>query len=134
MSDIAALVDRIDADPDKAHSESTPATQALIAIGEPALPRVVPLLLSDRYETRLRAVHVLELVSMGVFGFRSGLGWARREDEQAWKEFWGRMNPGPAGSVGRARTVELWQEWLAARGTSSEPARPTDRDRTDGSE
>jgi hypothetical protein len=116
-NDIAALVDQIDADPDLLHSESTPAVQALIGIGEPALSAVIPLLLSDRDETRLRARNVVELITMRMLGFEPGIGWRDAQGEQEWLRLWRRMGDftESMSKEERRQSVARWTRWLDGR-------------------
>lgn len=115
---LADLIAAIDAEPDLLHAESTPATEALIDIGEAALPGLIPLLVSSSEDTRMRAAHVLEMVTMELFGFRRGKGWDDFAHEIRWRDFWSAMM-GPAiddgGEPGAAARVAHWRSWLDHR-------------------
>ena len=58
--DIARLIATINDSPDPSHGDLTPSVHALVRIGLPALPSVLPLLESEDKWTRLRAQRVLE--------------------------------------------------------------------------
>ena len=58
--DIARLVATINDSPDPSHGDLTPSVHALVRLGLPALPSVLPLLESEDKWTRLRAQRVLE--------------------------------------------------------------------------
>lgn len=115
---LADLIAAIDDAPDKLHAESTPATGALIDLGIAALPAVVPLLASPAADTRMRAQHVLEMVTMELFGFRRGHGWDDFAHEIRWRDFWAAMmaeGADEAGEPSAASVVAHWQSWLDHR-------------------
>lgn len=112
------LIAAIDDAPDKLHSESTPATEALIEQGVDALPAVIPLLASPDADTQMRAAYVLEMVTMELFGFRPGRGWEDFAHEIRWRDFWTAMmvgSPDEAGEPGAASMVAHWQSWFDHR-------------------
>lgn len=113
--DIAALLARIDDDPDPLHLDSTPAATALAAAGRPALPGLLALLAAPQPHTRLRAQRAFEGVLMRELGFVPGQGFATPEGEQRLRALWAAQGgyawdaPEPA----RARAIAAWQAWLA---------------------
>lgn len=112
---LSDLVAAIDDGPDKLHAESTPATEALIDLGIEALPAVIPLLASPAADTRMRAAHVLEMVTMEQAGFRRGHGWDDFAHEIRWRDFWSAMMGEGADDPGEPRAasrVAHWQSWL----------------------
>jgi hypothetical protein len=115
--EIAALVNRLNQQPDKLHSDNTPAVNELIAIGVPVLEQVLPLMLGENRDTRLRALRVTEMVTMKLHGFRPGSGWLRTGDEHAWRELWKAMGEltADAPASARAAAVGRWMEWLRAQ-------------------
>lgn len=118
--DIPSLLAQIDEEPDKLHSDSTPAVEALIEIGEPALAPVLELMLSPNRETRMRAQKVLEGVTLRLHGFRPGHGWDDRSHEDDWRRFWKSLGglDWDAPEAERAATVARWREWLRAKESS----------------
>jgi hypothetical protein len=119
--EIERLVRQINASPDKLHGDYTPAVLKLIEIGEPALPAVLPLMVSEERETRLRAQRVLEGVTMAMFGFRIGHGWTRPGGEEAWRRLWDDLGGVSAedSPERRAQAVDRWTRWL--RGKTAPP-------------
>jgi hypothetical protein len=81
--DLEALLAAIDDDADPAHLDMTPAVQALGAMGDRAVPRLLDLLLSEIEETRLHAQRALELVVYRRHGFEPGRGFPSPAAEQA---------------------------------------------------
>jgi len=112
--DIPSLLARIDEEPDKLHSDMTPAVEALIEIGEPALGPVLELMLSPGRETRMHAQRVLEGVTLRLHGFRPGQGWDDQSREDDWRRFWKSLGDldWDAPEASRADAVALWREWL----------------------
>lgn len=82
------VVDQLNDEPDRLHSENTPAVAWLVHAGLPALPCVVDLLCDESEETRMRAQCVVTTVTMRVFGFVPGSGWATVDGEDRWLHFW----------------------------------------------
>ena len=118
---IDALVARINDKPDVLHSDYTPAVHELIEIGERAFPRVLPLMESDDVKTRLRALRVLEVGTLKMYGFSPGHGWERVDGEQRWRVFWRSLGDlrHDASLSSRRRSVRLWREWIQSRKTAT---------------
>jgi len=114
--EIAELIERIDQHPDKLHGDHTPAVGRLIEIGRPALGRVLELMLNENRDTRLRALRVIETVTMGLAGFRLGQGWSSAADERTWRDQWSAMGSltADAPMTKRAESVAKWRQWLGA--------------------
>lgn len=113
--DIAALLARIDENPDELHLDSTPAVTALAAAGRPALPGLLDLMAAPQPHTRLRAQRAFEGVLMRELGFVPGQGFATPDGEQRLRALWAAQGgyawdaPEPA----RAGAIAAWQAWLA---------------------
>jgi hypothetical protein len=114
---IEELLARLNEAPDKLHSDSTPAVEALIAQGEAALAPVLQRMAADDEATRMRAQRVLEGITMASLGFQPGKGWPDASAEGRWRALWRSLGDldwqSPAGQ--RAQSVALWQAWLAQR-------------------
>lgn len=115
---VRALLARIDENPNPLHRNYTPAVNALIEIGEPALLPTLELMLADDRNTRLRTQTVIESVTAEQNGFVFGQGWKRPGGEAAYRKLWselGELNwEDPKAK--RAASVELWKKWLLGRG------------------
>ena len=118
MDDVARLIGSINLDPDPAHGDLTPAVHALVRIGLPALPAVLPLLEADDRFTRLRAQRVLEGVTRAWVHSRTSSPPLTRRDAHVWMKLW--QDNGAfdweADATARARAVSLWRAWLARVG------------------
>jgi hypothetical protein len=114
--DLAALLARIDDDPDPLHLDSTPAATALAAAGRPALPGLLALMAAPQPHTRMRAQRAFEGVLLRELGFVPGQGFATREGEQRLRDLWAAHGgyawdaPEPV----RASAIAAWQAWLAS--------------------
>jgi hypothetical protein len=110
------LVRTINHKHDKLHPEWTPSVVKLIEIGDPAIPRMLDLMLSDDGETRLRAQQVLERVTTRKLGFVPGKGWLESGGADKWRTLWKSLGnlDWEASREERERSVKLWREWLAA--------------------
>ena len=112
--DIARLIATINDSPDPSHGDLTPSVHALVRIGLPALPSVLPLLESEDKWTRLRAQRVLERTTRAWMRERSSARPGSREADYEWMELWqdnGAYDweaPAEARAAARAR----WQSWL----------------------
>ena len=118
--DIAHLIATINDSPDPSHGDLTPSVHALVQLGVPALPSVLPLLMSDDKWTRLRAQRVLERTTRAWVRERMPL--AVRDSERPTTSGWscGRTT---AGTTGRRRRRHApprsrcgrngWGGWLA---------------------
>ncbi len=111
-TDFQALAARINDDPDKLHSEMTPAVDSFIEIGRPAIPTLLDLMLSSDADTRMRAQAGLEGITMQMFGFRRGQGWSGNGEDK-WRMFWKKL-----GSLDwqdteseRRSDIALWRQW-----------------------
>jgi hypothetical protein len=117
QQEIDSLIASINDDPDKLHSDYTPAAHRLIELGEPALAPALDLMLSDDRITRMRAQRVIEGVTMRLHGFQFGQGWKDNNDELEWRRLWQSLGDldfdAPVES--RTESVELWRRWLADR-------------------
>ena len=109
---IERLVATIDDNPDLLHSQDTPSAAKLIAIGRPAIPKMLDLMSSPREDTRFRAEIVVFYIMVKEYGLEPGRGGPWRED--AFNAFWKSMGPldseDPAPK--REHAVELWRQWL----------------------
>ena len=114
---VDALIAKIDENPDILHSDYTPAVSELVRIGEPALPMVLPLMEHANEMTRLRASHVLEIVTMEMHGFSWGHGWNKEGGEAKWRAFWHSLGDlrYDASLAERQTAMRLWYEWIRTR-------------------
>jgi hypothetical protein len=113
--EIEQLVTRLNDHPDPLHGDRTPAVDALVRYGLPALPHVLPLLESGDDLTRLRAQRVLEGVSQEWVRERTPGRPLTREDTHEWNDLW-RVNGGydwQAPPRARSASVARWNAWLA---------------------
>src|SRR5262245_1957885 len=99
------------------HKHLTPSVNRLLVIGEPAIPRVLELMLDEDKYTRLRAVTVIRTISMTKHGFKPGRGWLQNEDEVKWRQFWKSLGnlEWDATEADRKKSVALWKEWLKSQ-------------------
>lgn len=113
-SEIERLVAAINEHPDHLHGDRTPAVDALIAHGLPALPHILPLLESDDELTRLRAQRVLEGATLAWTKEHTSARPLTHADTQAWQQLWTRNGPYDwrADSVARREAVRRWRAWL----------------------
>jgi hypothetical protein len=123
MSDeVAALISAINENPDPAHGDFTPAVHALVRLGLPALPAVLPLLESDDRWTRLRAQRVLEGATRAWVRTRAPERPMTRQADYAWLKLW--QDNGSydwqAAADARAEAIGRWRSWLAARSVASQ--------------
>lgn len=109
-ADIERLVAAIDAHPEPLHADYTSEVRALVRIGMPALPAVLPLLMAERELTRLRAQRVLEGVTRAWAAAHTPAA-AQRAWELLWHEQGGYDWRAPAEM--RAMALARWQAWLA---------------------
>ncbi|HJZ59244.1 MAG TPA: hypothetical protein VKE74_30140 [Gemmataceae bacterium] len=114
---IEVLVVCIDRRADKRRSDWSPAVIELIEIGEPAIPAVLGLMTTEDELTRRRAEQVLRSVTMRMYGFIPGQGWAKPADQWEWRKFWYELGnlDATAPLEKREASVELWRKWLAGR-------------------
>ncbi|HSQ58472.1 MAG TPA: hypothetical protein VLM40_22315, partial [Gemmata sp.] len=82
------LVRTIGDKPDPLHRELTPSVHKLIELGDPAIPRMLDLMLAEDRTTRLRASHVLRCIVMRQHGFIDGQGWKDDASEKRFRAFW----------------------------------------------
>jgi hypothetical protein len=108
------LVRTINDDPDILRADYTPSVDKLIKVGEPAIPRVIDLMLSEHEDTRLRAQRVLEGVTLRQHGFVVGQGWKDDKGRERWRTLWRQLGDldWKAPSDDRERAVKLWRAWL----------------------
>jgi hypothetical protein len=112
--DIARLVATINDSPDPSHGDLTPSVHALVRIGLPALPLVLPLLESEDKWTRLRAQRVLERATRAWVHEQSPARAGSREADYTWMKLW-QDNGGydwEAPAAERAYALALWKSWL----------------------
>jgi len=116
------LIRRISDDPDKLHSDRTPAAAALEEIGLPALGQVLDLMRSSDPMTRLRAQRVVEGITMRHLGFRPGHGWDASENAQAWRRLWKEQGDldWQAPDAAREESVAMWKRWLSGLASQSD--------------
>ena len=114
-ADLAALLARIDEDPDPLHLDATPAAAALAAAGRPALPGLLVLMSAPQPHTRLRAQRAFEGVLMRELGFVPGQGFATPDGEQRLRALWAAQGDYAWDTPleARARAIAAWQAWLA---------------------
>src|SRR5213592_4499738 len=72
---IRDLVSALPIHDNRAHAGYSDAVQQLIDIGDPALQFVLPVLMSENEDSRMRAATVLAGVISKRFGFEFGRGW-----------------------------------------------------------
>lgn len=115
--EIRALIDEIDRHPDPLHADRTPAVEALIRRGEGALPAVLPLLDSERGETRMRAQRILAAVTRNIVGGEQPDLPLQRGAMQRWQALWEANGDYDwrASPVDRRESLRLWTAWLEAR-------------------
>ena len=120
--DIPGLIAAINDSADPAHGDLTPAVHALVRLGLPALPAVLPLLESEDRWTRLRAQRVLEGVTRNWVRERTPERPMTRKADYAWIELWqGNGNyDWEAPEDKRAASLTRWRAWLGEHG---EPGR-----------
>lgn len=122
-ADIAALVARIDADPDPLHWDRTPAVEALIRVGWPAAPLLLDRMLDASEDTRLRAQRALEGILLRELGFVAGRGFTREGGEARFRALWDKLGgyAFDADPEDRQRAVCAWKEWLTLGRPESSP-------------
>jgi hypothetical protein len=112
-------VARLHEAPDALHRELTPAVHALVAMGLPALPAVLPLLRSDDALTRERAQAVLSRSTRAWVGAQhAGQRQVGNAFAREWTQLWrdnGDYDWRAAGPL-RDAAVQAWAAWLAAHG------------------
>ena len=115
--DIQALVDEIDRHPDPLHADRTPAVEALIRRGASALPAVLPLLESDRPETRMRAQRILAAVTRDIMDAEHRDRPLERGAMQHWQALWEENGDYDwrASASDRREALRRWREWLGGR-------------------
>ena len=124
---IARSVRRIDDYP-REDAWDIPAVYVLINIGEPAIPAVLDLMLSDEESTRWRAETILWKITRSMCGLGDNQSWpAEREAERIekkaqWEALWERLGPldHDGSQADRERAVRLWREWLSERASAGE--------------
>jgi hypothetical protein len=119
---IEQLIHDIDDRPDKLHGDYTPSVHKLIEIGEPALKQTLKLMLSTSEETRLRAQRVIEGVTMGMYGFRTGHGWNNEKGRLEWFNLWdslGKLSY-KASSELRSESISKWMQWIKGRSSKNQ--------------
>ena len=111
---ISTLISTLDVDPDVLHSNFTSAVHELIAIGPPAIPKLLDVMLVDQYITRRRAITALEIITMQTRGFRLGRGWEEAEGEAKWRQWWLSMGNlrSDAARAEREQAIKKWRDWL----------------------
>ena len=112
--DIARLIATINDSPDPSHGELKPSVHALVRLGLPALPAVLPLLESDDKWTRLRAQRVLERTTRAWVGEGIPPRPVTRQADYAWIELWERNGSynWEAPAAERADALARWKSWL----------------------
>jgi len=114
--DIARLIATINDSPDPSHGDLTPSVLALIQLGLPALPSVLPLLGSEDKWTRLRGQRVLERTTRAWVRERAPGRSASREADYTWMELWQDNGAYDWEAPPEARTaaIERWRTWLGS--------------------
>jgi hypothetical protein len=118
-NELGELVRTIDCDPYVLHFDYTPSVDKLIKMGDPAIPRMLDLMLLDgQYDssTRLHAKTVLWNIILDKCGFSQD--WRERDSNAVgarasalWKSLGDLQDDAPLAD--RERAVKLWREWLA---------------------
>lgn len=122
-SEIERLVAAINEHPDHLHGDRTPAVDALVAHGLPALPHILPLLESEDQLTRLRAQRVLEGVTHAWAQAHATARPLTHADTRAWHQLWADNGAydWQAPPAARHEAVGRWRTWLQGR-TGPQPA------------
>jgi hypothetical protein len=116
-AEVPDLVAHLSTFPYSTHANMTRSTERLVEIGEPALPFVIPLMLSDDEWTRRHADTVISGTGMALFGWKAGQGWTRPGGEAGYRSFDRRLGSmrWNASQEDRERSVKLWKTWLDSR-------------------
>jgi hypothetical protein len=112
------LVQHITAHPDWMHAGYSSETSKLINLGDPAIPRMLDLMLLDgKYDrfTREHAQTVLYHIMCKKYGFESGRGWSDPHGQERADALWKSLGDLDADAPLEERegAVKLWREWLA---------------------
>jgi hypothetical protein len=112
------LVRTIDTNPDWLHAGYTPSVHKLIEVGDPAIPRMLDLMLLDGdfpSMTRENAQTVLNGILSKKCGFVSGRGWSESNGSDRANALWASLGnlDWKAPLDERERAVKLWREWYA---------------------
>jgi hypothetical protein len=118
--EVDRLVRTINDNPNKLHSQYTPSVEGLISIGAPAIPRLLDLMETGDYMTRMRAEAALERITMEAYGFVPGRGWSRPTGQDEWGYLWESLGSldYKACEEMRRHSVALWRRWFAERPAS----------------
>ena len=112
--DIARLIATINDSPDPSHGDLTPSVHALVRLGLPALPSVLPLLESEDKWTRLRAQRVLERTTKAWVRERTPGRGSSRDADYTFMKLW--QDNGnydwEAQPAQRAVALAHWRSWL----------------------
>ena len=116
---IDELVRTIDDGQDPCHSDHTPSVDKLIEIGDPAIRRMLDLMLLDSesdYFTRLHAKTVLYGIILNKYGYRSDRSESdpnevTKRANALWESLGNLSHAAPREE--RERAVKLWWEWYA---------------------
>lgn len=112
---IAELIRDIDKNPNRLHRNYTPAVDALIKIGPPAIKPLLDVMQDEREVTRRRAQTALVDITMISQGWQPGRPWADPNGEAKWREFWKSLGnlQWDASKEDREKSIKQWQIWLS---------------------
>lgn len=122
-TDIQALVQAINRDPDLLHLDYTPSVHQLSELGLEALQAILPLLNSSDNRERLRAETVLEGVIYRIYGWQPGAGFPENSNgEQEARKLLllnGNYQANASEEI-RLSSVNKWEHWLQKNYTQNE--------------
>lgn len=111
------LIARINDDPDPLIEYGTPAVYELAEIGQPAVHRLLNVMIAEDAVpiTRLRAQVALKLITMKSYGYELGEGWPDSGSKALWEDFWQRHGDlrFDATMAERRESVAIWRSQQA---------------------
>ena len=120
---IEFLIAHLHDDPDPQHAEYSTAVYDLIEIGEPAIPRMLDLMESSDFLTRLRAETVIRSFSEEfIAGPNGDMQWTN-EMGNRWLALWEKLGAldAQASAETRRESVAKWRNFLSERKGSRVP-------------
>ena len=107
----------IDDNPAVLHRDFTPSVMALQKFGEEALPSLVPLMLSESDDTRLRAYTVIRAIFTRVYRSESKAGLTPEEILKGRDQLWTELGDFKYNQSldDRIKAAGLWLHWLEQR-------------------
>lgn len=96
------------------HADHTPAGDALIEIGEPAIEPVLRVMLHGNWYERTCAERVLCEITSLQHGWRTVPDWSSSPLHESWLRFWNRLGPLRADDPYKQRwaATQNWLAWL----------------------